>query len=89
MIDVKIQSLDIDFVIYYFCILHEFILNICTVQCASFVVYGINSILYQRGVYAPETFSRTQNFGLTLWISSDDKLKQYLSEVLSQVKGNA
>ena len=50
--------------------------------------YGINSILYQRGIYPPETFTRVQKYGLTLLISTDEELKKYLSQVISQIKGN-
>ena len=54
-----------------------------------FVVYGINSILYQRGLYAPETFTRVQEYGLTLLVTTDDELKKYLTNVLADVKGIA
>jgi hypothetical protein len=50
-------------------------------------VYGINSILYQRGLYAPETFTRVQQYGLTLLVTTDDELKKYLNNVLTDVKG--
>ncbi|ELT92044.1 hypothetical protein CAPTEDRAFT_41576, partial [Capitella teleta] len=49
--------------------------------------YGINSILYQRGIYPPETFTRVQKYGLTLLVSTDPELKKYLNTVLAQVKG--
>ena len=50
-------------------------------------MYGINSILYQRGIYPPETFTRVQKYGLTLLVTTDEALKAYLGEVLGQVKG--
>jgi len=53
---------------------------------ADFFIYGINSILYQRGIYPPETFTREQQYGLTLLVSTDDVLKKYLTNVLSDVK---
>ncbi|XP_072051118.1 mitotic spindle assembly checkpoint protein MAD2A-like [Amphiura filiformis] len=53
---------------------------------AEFFHYGINSVLYQRGIYPPETFTRKQQYGLTLLVSTDDKLKNYLSNVLTQLK---
>ena len=58
---------------------------------SMFVVidYGINSVLYQRGIYPPETFTRKQQYGLTLLVSTDDKLKMYLSNVLKQLKGES
>ncbi|KAK3089038.1 hypothetical protein FSP39_000332 [Pinctada imbricata] len=48
--------------------------------------FGINSILYQRGVYPPESFTRTQKYGLSLFVTSDDELNKYLNAVISQVK---
>ena len=62
----------------------EFDLNVWYL-CIS--VYGINSILYQRGIYPPETFKRVQKYGLTLFVSTEDDLRKYLSEVLTQLKG--
>ncbi|CAH1246426.1 mitotic spindle assembly checkpoint protein MAD2A-like [Branchiostoma lanceolatum] len=53
---------------------------------AEFFSYGINSILYQRGIYPPETFSRVQKYGLTLLVTTDNELKTYLNNVLMQLK---
>jgi len=50
-------------------------------------VYGINSILYQRGIYPPETFTRVQKYGLTILVTTDDELKNYLTNILADVKG--
>ncbi|KFO90766.1 Mitotic spindle assembly checkpoint protein MAD2A, partial [Buceros rhinoceros silvestris] len=49
--------------------------------------YGINSILYQRGIYPPETFTRAQKYGLTLLVTTDPDLKNYLNNVVEQMKG--
>jgi len=51
------------------------------------VVYGINSILYQRGIYPPESFTRVQEYGLTILVTTDDELKKYLANILADVKG--
>ena len=48
---------------------------------------SIFSILYQRGIYPPENFKREQKYGLTLLVTDDEKLKEYISNVLKQVKG--
>lgn len=53
---------------------------------AEFFYYGINSILYQRGIYPPETFSRQEKYGLTVLVSSDELLKNYLDAVTIQLK---
>ncbi|KAF6041184.1 MAD2L1 [Bugula neritina] len=53
---------------------------------AEFFHYGINSILYQRGIYPEESFKQSQKYGLTLLVTDDDKLTAFLNEVLGQVK---
>ena len=50
-------------------------------------MYGINSILYQRGIYPPEQFTRQQKYGLTLLVSTDDNLKNYLDNIFTEIKG--
>lgn len=57
-----------------------------TEMVAEFFGYGINSILYQRGIYPPENFKRQQKYGLTLLVTDDEKLQEYISNVLKQVK---
>lgn len=54
---------------------------------ACVAAYGINSILYQRGIYPPETFTRVQKYGLTLLVTTDPELKNYLNNVVEQMKG--
>eukprot|EP01028_Stygiella_incarcerata_P008522 TRINITY_DN3723_c0_g1_i1.p1 TRINITY_DN3723_c0_g1~~TRINITY_DN3723_c0_g1_i1.p1 ORF type:complete len:207 (-),score=55.55 TRINITY_DN3723_c0_g1_i1:172-792(-) len=51
----------------------------------EFFAYSINSILYQRGIYPPETFDRTTKYGLSMLVTTDDGLKSYLGQVLSQL----
>ena len=43
---------------------------------ASLAGYSINSILYQRGIYPPETFKRMNKYGLTMMMTADDGLVQ-------------
>lgn len=50
--------------------------------------FGINSILYQRGIYPSETFTRVQKYGLTLLVTTDPELIKYLNNVVEQLKGN-
>ncbi|KAL7981949.1 hypothetical protein Chor_001006 [Crotalus horridus] len=54
---------------------------------AEFFSYGINSILYQRGIYPAETFTRVQKYGLTMLVTADSELKNYLNNVVGQLKG--
>mmetsp|Transcript_11177 Transcript_11177/g.27139 ORF Transcript_11177/g.27139 Transcript_11177/m.27139 type:complete len:207 (+) Transcript_11177:105-725(+) len=51
----------------------------------EFFGYSINSILYQRGIYPPESFSRVSKYGLQMLVTSDQGLQQYLQQVLSQL----
>ncbi|XP_015605950.1 mitotic spindle assembly checkpoint protein MAD2A [Cephus cinctus] len=52
----------------------------------QYLLYGINSILYQRGIYPPETFEPAEHFGLFFLMSTDDKIKSFLATVLGQVE---
>lgn len=52
-----------------------------------FSAFGINSILYQRGIYPSETFTRVQKYGLTLLVTTDPELIKYLNNVVEQLKG--
>lgn len=55
---------------------------------AEFFGYSINSILYQRGIYPPESFNKVQKYGLSMLVTSDSGLQQYLQQVLSQLTGD-
>uniref|UniRef100_G3MP75 Mitotic spindle assembly checkpoint protein MAD2A n=1 Tax=Amblyomma maculatum TaxID=34609 RepID=G3MP75_AMBMU len=53
---------------------------------AEFFNYGINSILYQRGVYPPEMFTTVQKYGLAILVTTEKSLQDYLEKVLMQLK---
>ncbi|XP_028330732.1 mitotic spindle assembly checkpoint protein MAD2A [Gouania willdenowi] len=53
---------------------------------ADFFSFGINSILYQRGIYPPETFSRVTHYDMSLHLTTDVKLKNYMNNVVAQLK---
>ncbi|ODM90508.1 Mitotic spindle assembly checkpoint protein MAD2A [Orchesella cincta] len=53
----------------------------------EFFKYAVNSILYQRGVYAPETFERTQQYGITLFVTKDKDILQYFDNILPHLEG--
>jgi mitotic spindle assembly checkpoint protein MAD2 len=64
--------------------------NIITIKGSTEIVteffgYSINSILYQRGIYPPEDFTRVNKYGLTMLITKDEGLKTYLNNVLNQL----
>ncbi|GLE05986.1 hypothetical protein PINS_up015197 [Pythium insidiosum] len=43
----------------------------------EFFSYGINSILYQRGIYPPDSFKQEQKFGLNMLVTDDEKLRAF------------
>lgn len=51
-----------------------------------FTGYGINTILYQRGVYPPETFKADEKFGVVLLMSQDEKVQTFLNAIFSQMQ---
>eukprot|EP00980_Cylindrotheca_fusiformis_P013786 scaffold3556_cov190-Cylindrotheca_fusiformis.AAC.21 len=53
---------------------------------SEFFFTAINSILYQRGIYQPETFKRESKYGLTVLTTTDEGLLQYMNNVMTQVE---
>lgn len=53
----------------------------------EFFEYSINSILYQRGIYPPETFKRIPKYGLSMMITTDEALSSYISNIMRQLNG--
>ena len=51
------------------------------------LVFCVNSILYQRGVYPEESFKRSEKYGIPLMLAADPALKEYLAEIMKQVGG--
>eukprot|EP00049_Salpingoeca_infusionum_P019421 m.361788 g.361788 ORF g.361788 m.361788 type:complete len:262 (+) comp19895_c0_seq1:48-833(+) len=51
----------------------------------EFFSYGINSILYQRGIYPPEQFERVKKYGLPLFITADTALKTFIDNITGQL----
>jgi len=60
---------------------------VCLVWWSIVPDYGINSILFQRGIYPPESFKTEEHFGLSILVSTDEKIQQFLQPVLNQMKG--
>ncbi|CRK87902.1 CLUMA_CG001689, isoform A [Clunio marinus] len=52
----------------------------------EYLNYGVNSILFQRGIYPAENFTPVQQYGLTILMSKDEKIKEFLSNVLTQAE---
>ncbi|KAL7419635.1 Mitotic spindle checkpoint component mad2 [Cryptotrichosporon argae] len=51
----------------------------------EFFEYGLNSILYQRGVYPSDDFRMVKKYGLPMLVTSDDGVKEYIQTILQQV----
>mmetsp|Transcript_2474 Transcript_2474/g.2435 ORF Transcript_2474/g.2435 Transcript_2474/m.2435 type:complete len:206 (-) Transcript_2474:59-676(-) len=51
----------------------------------EFFEYSVNSILYQRGIYPPETFKRVSKYGLAMMLTTDEALSTYISHVMRQL----
>jgi hypothetical protein len=58
---------------------------ICEISVAE---YAVNSILYQRGVYAPETFERKDEYGIALFVTKDKEILTYFDNILPNLEGN-
>ena len=56
-----------------------------TAIVTEFFGYAVNSILYQRGIYPPESFERKNKYGLGMLVTTDEQLKAYLVNVLQQI----
>ncbi|XP_037044829.1 mitotic spindle assembly checkpoint protein MAD2A [Bradysia coprophila] len=57
-----------------------------TAIISDYLKYGINSILFQRGIYPPEDFQSTQQYGLTILVSTDNKIQEFLQNILTQTE---
>ncbi|XP_018907873.2 mitotic spindle assembly checkpoint protein MAD2A isoform X1 [Bemisia tabaci] len=62
------------------------ILKGSTELISDYLNYGINSILFQRGIYPPESFKAEEHFGLSILVSTDEKINEFLQSVLTQMK---
>ncbi|CAD7962583.1 unnamed protein product [Amoebophrya sp. A25] len=51
----------------------------------EFFHYALNNILYQRCVYPASLFRQEKKYGLSLMVTQDEKLQEYLTSVLSQM----
>lgn len=56
-----------------------------TKTVTEFFGYAVNSILYQRGIYPPESFQVQKRYGLSLMVTAEEALTKYLTDVLTQM----
>lgn len=52
----------------------------------QFFEYSVNSILYQRGIYPPETFRRVSQYGLAMMVTTDEGVSGYIHSIMAQLK---
>jgi mitotic spindle assembly checkpoint protein MAD2 len=52
----------------------------------EFFNYSVNSILYQRGIYPPESFKRVSQYGLSMMVTTDEGLLSYLNNIIRQLE---
>jgi mitotic spindle assembly checkpoint protein MAD2 len=52
---------------------------------SEFFDYSVNSILYQRGLYPPESYKRVSKYGLTMHMTQDEGLLAYMRSVRKQL----
>ena len=50
------------------------------------LLLAARSILFQRGVYPPDQFSQVPKYGLTMLVTNDTGLQQYLSNVTKMIR---
>lgn len=55
----------------------------------SFSEFAVNSVLYQRGLYPPETFKVEHQYGIPLYISEDPQIGSFLTNLLTQSEGKS
>ena len=66
--------------------------NVITLRGSTEIVkeffhFSVNNILYQRGIYPPESFKEVNNYGLSMMVTTDETLQAYLDNILRQLEG--
>jgi|LauGreSBDMM110SN_4_FD.fasta_scaffold130456_1 mitotic spindle assembly checkpoint protein MAD2 len=64
--------------------------NVITLRGSTDIVteffnYSVNNILYQRGIYPPESFKKVSAYGLSVMMTEDEGLLVYLNNILRQL----
>ena len=54
---------------------------------AEYLQYAINGILFVRNVYHPDLFSRENKYGISLSLTHDRELKEYIATIVAQLRG--
>ena len=72
---------------YLFVFFVSYELNLKTTTARKPKLVSVSSILYQRGIYPSEHFDRKKKYGLTMLVTSQPGLSQYLDKILVQLSG--
>ena len=64
--------------------------NVITLRGSTDIVteffnFSVNTILYQRGIYPPESFKKVPKYGLSLMVTNDEGLLAYMENILKQL----
>mmetsp|Transcript_18476 Transcript_18476/g.17787 ORF Transcript_18476/g.17787 Transcript_18476/m.17787 type:complete len:206 (+) Transcript_18476:128-745(+) len=51
----------------------------------EFFNFSVNTILYQRGIYPPESFKKIPKYGLSMMVTIDEGLSAYMANILRQL----
>ncbi|KAL5725415.1 Mitotic spindle checkpoint component mad2 [Ranunculus cassubicifolius] len=52
---------------------------------SEFFGYAANSILYNRGLYPEESFSKVKKYGLPILLTNDDNVKTFITNLTAQL----
>jgi mitotic spindle assembly checkpoint protein MAD2 len=55
----------------------------------EFFNFSVNTILYQRGIYPPESFKKIPKYGLSMMVTIDEGLSGYMENILRQLNGES
>ncbi|KAG0090866.1 hypothetical protein BGZ93_003381 [Podila epicladia] len=64
----------------------QFLLRGSTKIIVEFFEYCVNSLLFQRGLYAAEHFKMTKKYGLHMLVTIDPAVKEHMANILKQVE---
>ena len=51
----------------------------------EYLEYSVHSLLYQRGLYPSDDFQIVKKYNLSLLLSNDDKVKEYIATIMKQL----
>ena len=51
----------------------------------EYLEFSVHSLLYQRGLYPADDFQIVKKYNLSLLLSNDDKVKEYIATIMKQL----